>query len=410
MSKVIWIINEYAGSPYHGMGLRHYYIARELQKRGYTPIILTASFSHLLRKYEEFNTPYKINNINNVKYLWIRVPKYRGGGDKKRVLKWLMFSYRLFFVSNLVKQGILEKPNIIIASTPEIFHLIPAYKLSKKFSSKFIYEVRDIWPLSLVELSGISTSHPLIYLMDKIEKFMYKKADCIVSVLPNFKQYLEDYNIKVRNLKIIPNGICLDEYKNIESLPEDIRKGIPRDKFLVVYTGTFGKTNALEYLIKAAKRLENFKKIHFLLVGKGEEESNLKLLAKGLRNITFLPSVSKRQVQSILKFADVCYIGLKNMNIFRYGVSPNKIFDYMYAAKPIIYAVNSNNSIVSLAKCGIIIEPENPDAIKNGILQLFKMSGQERLEMGKRGREYVLKHHTYEKLVDKWEEVFNDFI
>jgi len=408
MSRNVWIINEYAGSPYHGMELRHYYIAKKLKERGYNPVIITASFSHLLTSPVEFKDSYKIDAINGIKYLWIKVLRYKGGSDKKRILKWLMFSYKLFFVSKLVEDNILEKPNFIIASTPEIFHLVPAYKLARKFSSKFIYEVRDIWPLSLVELSNLSYKNPIIYLMDKVEKFTYQKADYVVSLLPNFKLYLEENNISVRNFKIIPNGICLEEYKEVEPLPDEILKRIQRDKFLVVYTGTFGKANALDHLIKAAKLLKHKNEIHFLLVGKGEEENNLKQLAKGLKNITFLPPVSKKQVQSILKFADVCYIGWRKKKLYKYGISANKIFDYLYSGKPILHSYSGAGDLISFARAGISVEAENPEAIKKGILKFFEMPKEDRIKMGKRGKEYVLQHHTYENLVDKWEEVFNE--
>lgn len=315
--KVVWIINEYAGSPYHCMEYGHYYLARELKKYGYKPYIITASFSHLLKFPKKLKKSYEKEVIDDINYIWIKTVTYKGGTDKKRLLKWLQFSIKLFFL--LGKKGLIEEPDYIIASTPEIFHLIPSMYLARRYNAKFIYEVRDIWPLPLSEIRRISQKHPIIKLMSKIEKKAYKSANLVISVLPNFQEYLKDIGIKVKNLEIIPNGICIKELENEEALPKNLIEKIPNNKFIVAYTGTLGKTNALEFLIKAAKILEKNEKINFLIVGKGEEEEKLKRLAKSLnlKNITFLPPISKKQVFSLLGgYVDVCYIGLIKKNLY----------------------------------------------------------------------------------------------
>ena len=411
MNKTLWIINEYAGSPYHGMGLRHYYLAKELINLGFNVYIFTATYSHLLRNYKISNKIYEIENISGVNFVWIKTIKYKGANDKRRVLKWLDFSAKLNFFPYSKVSKLVLKPDYIVASTPEIFHLIPSMKLADKFNAKFIYEVRDIWPLSLVEIGNLSYNNPLIRLMKKIELRSYNRADIIISLLPNFKEYLKDEKINFKRLEIIPNGICIDDFLNLKKLPKEIERKIPKDKFIVAYTGTFGKANALEYLIKAAKILERLPDIHFLLVGKGEEEDNLRKLIKKLKikNITFLPPISKSQVLYLLKnYVNICYIGLKNKKIFKYGVSPNKLFDYALVEKPIIYAINSSPNLVKIANCGITVESENPKAISDGILKLYNLSEKERNILGKNGKNYVLKHHTYKNLAKKLKDVLYD--
>lgn len=400
--KVVWIINEYAGSPYHGMGVRHYYLARELKNKGYEPYIITASYSHLLVNPKKLRFQYENEIIDGVNYIWIKTIKYSGGTDKKRMLKWFQFSLKLYLLS--FKKNIIKKPDYIIASTPEIFHLIPAMHLAKKYKAKFIYEVRDIWPLSLSEIGKISLKHPLIKLMSRIERKAYEESDLVVSVLPNFKDYLRDYNINVKKIEIIPNGICTKELEKLEELPTNIVKGIPKNKFLIAYTGTFGKANALEYLIKAAKILEKHRNIHFLIVGKGEEEKKLKHLTRSLnlKNITFIPPISKKQVINLLiNYVDLCYISLKKKDIFKYGVSPNKLFDYMYSGKPIIYAIHSYQEIIKRAKCGITVDVEDPQDIAKGILKLYNIPKEDREKLGINGKMYVLKNHTYKVLGEK---------
>ncbi len=407
MNKVIWFINEYAGAPQYGMGMRHYYLARILVKRGFKVYIFTSAYSHLLRTFPEIDNNYKVEKIDNVNFVWIKTIKYKNAHSKKRVLKWWLFSLKLLKIG---LKNIFPNPDIIIASTPEIFHLLPSIYLAKKFRSKFIYEIRDIWPLSLVEIGNISRQNPLIKSMEKIENLALKKADKIISVLPNYEEYLKEKNIDTGELEIIPNGICLEDYKEEENAPKEVLEKIPKNKFIVIYTGTFGKANALEHLIKAADILKKYKGIHFILVGKGMEEENLKSLVEklNLENITFLPPVSKKQIQDLLRRSDICYIGLKKERIFNYGVSPNKIFDYMYAGKPIIYAINSGNNIVKDANCGVSVEAENPKSIAEGILKLYKMNNTERKILGKNGKKYLLKYHTYKVITDKFEEILND--
>jgi len=408
MSKVIWLINEYAGSPYHGMGTRHFYLAKGLEKLGFKVYIITASFSHLLTKPPQIENSFKYEKIENVNYVWIKVPPYDGGKDRKRMYKWFIFSARLFLLRK--RRVIHEKPNFIIASTPELFHLIPAYKLAKEFEAKFIYEVRDIWPLSLVEIGNISERNPLIWLMKRIERFSYAKADVVISLLPNLSEYLIENNIKVKRLEIIPNGVCIEDLQLAEPLPKWIRNKIPKNKFIVIYTGTLGKANALEHLIKTANILRTYQDIYFLIVGKGSEKDRLiKLTEKlNLRNVSFLPAIPKRQVQTLLQLADVCYIGLRKKSIFKYGVSPNKLFDYMFAAKPIIYAINSGNKPVDEAKCGISVEAENSQAIAKAIIKLYKLSPEERKILGENGRRYLLQNYTYKSLAYKLGEILND--
>ncbi len=413
MSKIVWIINEYAGAPEYGMGLRHYYLARQLVNKGFKVYIFTASYSHLLRNPKKSKDIYQIEDIDGIKYVWIKTIKYKNGNDKKRVIKWLEFSSKLkiFPYSKIGKS--IHKPDFVVASTPEIFHLVPSIQLARRFKAKFIYEVRDIWPLSLVEIGNIPQNHPIIRLMKKIEIRAYKKADLVISLLPNFEKYLEDENINVKKLEIIPNGICIEELQNIENLPQNIEKLIPKNKFIVAYAGTFGEANALEYFIKAANLLKYIKDIYFILIGKGEKEHELKNLVRnlGLKNILFIPPISKKEVISVLKkYADVCYIGWRKRKLYKYGISANKIFDYLYVGKPILHSFSGGKEvdIIQQANCGVSVEAENPKAIADSIIEFYTMSKKERQILGLNGRNYLFKYYTYDKLTKKFIGALNE--
>lgn len=401
--KVIWIINEYAGSKYHGMIFRHYYLAKELIKKGYDVYIITAFFSHLLKTPPKIEGSFTFEILDGINYLWVKVPRYKHAHDIKRALKWLVFSIKLF---RLPLKNI-KKPDVILVSPMAPFPIAASYRLSKKYNAKLIYEVRDIWPLTLIEIGGYSKYNLFIAFMQLFEDFAYKKADFVVSVLPNAMQHMCNRGMEPKKFNYIPNGIALDDLDETEPLDDNIKRLIPENKFIIGYTGKIGISNALERLVESAKILKAQRNIHFVIVGSGHEKERLLALVKkySLENITFINTIPKSQVQSILRLFDVCYIGLKEQPLFQFGVSPNKLFDYMYSAKPILYAINSGNKPVSEADCGISVEAGNPEAIAEAILNFYRMPAEERKQMGENGKKYVLQNHTYSRLAENYIEL-----
>jgi len=404
MNKTIWIVNEYAGSPYHGMEFRHYYIAKELIKNNYNVFIITASYSHLFKNIPQLKKDFEIQKIDDINYCWIKVPKYKDSNSKKRVLKWLIFTLKLFLLPKKLK----NKPEYIFFSPMQTFIFFPLYFLSKKYKSKLIFEVKDIWPLTITEIGNYSKKNLFIRLLRFFEILSIKKSDLIISVLPGYGKYLKDQGFE-KDFFYLPNGISLDEMQKIEKLDEDIEKLIPENKFFVGYVGTIGSANSLESFIDAAniiKEYKNFDQIYFLIVGKGSEKEKLMEKAKNNKNIIFLNSIPKFQVQSMLKKFDVCFIGWKNSLLFNYGVSPNKIFDYMYAGKPVLEAISTSESLVLKAKCGIQVEAENPDAIAEAVLKFYDMPKEKRDELGINGKKFILENHTYDKITLKLIDLF----
>ncbi|HOK80321.1 MAG TPA: glycosyltransferase family 4 protein [bacterium] len=401
--KDIWIINEYAGSPHHGMEFRHYYLGREMVKSGYDVTIITAAYSHLFKHLPSVKGKFTIEEIDGIRYLWIKVPHYKSSTDKKRILKWFNFTFSLFRLPTHQ----LPKPDVIIVSPMQTMPVYPALRLCKRFNAKLIFEVKDIWPLSIIELGGYSTNHPFVKILEVFEALAIEKSNAIISVLSNYGEYLHDQGYNKKFI-YIPNGVDLKESEKAEALDNSIKNMIPKNKFIVAYVGNIGIANALEYLIEAGKLLKDYQDILILIVGDGGEKEKLAHLAKGLDNIVFLNRVKKSQIQSLLSWVDICYIGLRKRELFKYGVSPNKIFDYMLAGKPIIHSIDTQYDIVALANCGISVPAENPKAIADAILSLYKMSEKDRFQLGKNGREYVMKNHNYEVLAKKLMKTIED--
>ncbi len=401
-NRSIWIINEYAGSPYHGMEFRHYYLAKQLIKLGYSVTIISASYSHLYYSLPKVRKTIEYQNIDGIRYCWIKVMNYGSSSNRKRAIKWIQFSAKLLLL--LVRKA--NKPDFIILSPMATFVVLPSYFLARHEKAKFIFEVKDIWPLSVTELGGYSKHNPFILLMRMSEVFALRHADAVISNLPNYQQYLDDNGIQ-KKCYYIPNGIDIEEKQNRGELPPEIMAKIPRGKFIVGYAGTIGLANGIQYLVDAARILEKYKDIEFIIVGDGKDKEMIKFQAKDLDNLEFFPAVQKKQIQSLISNFDLCYIGWKKRQIYHYGISANKIFDYMYAGKPILQSIDSKFNIVEQAHCGICVESENPKAIANGILELYKMPKDELKKIGQNGKEYVIRYHSYDVLAKQFKEVLD---
>lgn len=403
-NKNIWIINQYAGSRYHGMNYRSYYIGRELVSMGHHVRLITGAFSHLLRVIPEMNSRFKEEKIDGIDYVWVKTKHYSASKSIGRILGMFRFILNLLFL----KTKEFEKPDIIVVSSISPLPILNGYLWSRKYKAKLIFEVRDIWPLSLIELGNVSPYHPFVVFLQWIENFAYRKADKVISVLPNALQHMQAHGLDPEKFCYIPNGIDCQEANNSMLYSKQIPDYRQKDKFLVGYLGTLGIANALDYFIAAAEKLKNQNDIAFVLVGKGQEEAHLKktIKEKGLTNIRIYPGVSKDQVQSVLAQFDVCYVGWFKHPLYRFGISANKIFDYMLSKKPIIHGSNASNDPIKEAECGISIPPENTEAIVEAILSLKDMPVEDRNKFGENGFNYVQKHHDYKQLARKYEALF----
>jgi glycosyltransferase involved in cell wall biosynthesis len=246
--------------------------------------------------------------------------------------------------------------------------------------------------------------------MQVAENFAYRHAYKVVSMLPKTIEYMVRHGMNRESFVYVPNGIELRDMQEASPLDPATEAMLPRGKFVVGYAGTIGIANSMKAFVVAAGLLQNVQEICFVVVGDGVELEELKGLArsKNLTNTTFIPPIRKTQVQAMLAHFDLCYIGLKEASLYRFGISPNKIFDYMYAAKPIVMAIDAGNDFALDAQCGVSVEPGNPAAIAEAILKLYSSPKAERLAMGENGKAYVLRYHTFDRLAAKFRELFEN--
>lgn len=391
---VIWFVNQYAGSPIHGMEFRHYEIGRELAALGHRVVIISGSYSHLFSRQPKTTGTYSIEDVGGLTYCWVKVPAYARATSVGRVLNMLAFMARLY----RLPLRRLPTPAAIVVSSPSLFPILPAERWARRFRARLVFEVRDVWPLTLQELGGLSRRHPLVAVMGWFENRAYRVADAVVSVLPAARSHLETHGMTPSKLVIIPNGVSPDALLEPSTpVPPQVQTETARHPFNVGFVGTLGSANALEALIGAARLLVG-DDIGFVIVGQGFEEERLRALAADLGNVAFVGPVAKRDVPATLKGFDVCYVGYHRSELYRFGISPNKVFDYMAASRPVILAAAAANDPVRDAQCGLTVEPDDAAALAAAIRSLRAATPPERARLGVNGREYVERVHTYANL------------
>ena len=399
----ILLINHYAGSDYHGMEFRPYYMAREWKEMGHNVTILGADFSHLRKNNPVIERDFQEEMVNGIRYVWVKTPKYQGNGVG-RIKNISTFMWKLRTNYKMIADK--YKPDAVIASSTYPLDIYPAYRIANRCNAKLCFEIHDLWPLSPMEIGGFSKNNPAIFILQRAEDFAFKNSDVIVSILPDADKHIKERGFSTDKFVYVPNGIIVnDEKKNppkektIERLEQLKKEGY----FLVGYTGNHSPANVLDTLIDAGKETTD-KKIKYVLVGKGNVKNELIEYAKAnnVSNVEFLDPVLKDNMDNVLQLLDICFISLKKQNLFNYGVSPNKLFDYMMAARPVIYAVEASNDPVKDCGCGISVPAENPKAVVEAVMKIKKLSDEEKVEMGKRGREYVLENHMYHPLAERF--------
>jgi glycosyltransferase involved in cell wall biosynthesis len=395
----ILLINHYAGSVRHGMEYRPYYLAREWVRLGHRVTIVASSESHVRTQAPCLNGAAQLlETIDGIDYLWLATPPYRGNGVA-RVRNMAAFVMRLR--ERGAELAARLKPDAVIASSTYPLDIWPAHRIARLAGARLLFELHDLWPLSPMELGGYSRWHPFIMLLQAAENFACRRADAVVSILPKVREHLEAHGMAPAKLHLVPNGVDPAEWEHAApALPSALEAALGtlrrEGKFVVGYAGTHGIANALETLVDAAARLRDHP-VAFVLVGGGPEKAALAQQAAslGLSNVHFFDPIPKAQVPALLAHFDLAYIGWRRQPLYRFGISPNKLIDYMMAARPILHAVEAGNDPVAEAGCGLTVAPEDPQAVADGVLALLSLDPEGRAALGQRGRRFALANHTY---------------
>lgn len=397
--KVIWCISKYASPPRYGVGARLYYIAREFVKLGAEVVIISSDSNHLA-KYPESKKTINIEEYDGLTHAWIKTLKYKKNASIKRFLSWFDFEFKL----NRIHKQNFSKPDVVIVSSLSLFSIIYGIFLKRKYSCKLVFEVRDIYPLTLTEEFGVSKFNPMVLLLAVIEKIGYKSSDLIVGTMPNLKQHVKEIIGKEKDVFHSPLGVHEIWSKEVSSSNEVDSIFDNSKRFVVGYAGSMGTSNALIPFVKAIKQMKDEKGIHFVLVGDGDLKKDFIIELKGLDNVTMGPKIKQNEIPYFLSKCDILYLSAHDSKIWEYGQSLNKMIDYMMSGKPVIASYSGYQSMLNEADSGIFIPTGDKDGIIEAIKKYKAMDTFEREQMGLRGKKWVEENHKYENIAKNYYE------
>ena len=391
----IWFISKYASPPlYAKVSSRLFYLAKEAKNLGHQVCVITSDSNHFTC-IPETGKLYNYENQDTVDLVWIKTKKYKKTASIDRILSWLDFEWKLF---NMPLKKVV-RPDVVIISSLSIFTILYGYFLKKKYKSFLVFEIRDIWPLTLIEEGGFSKWHPLSLIIGHIEKFGYRNSDLIVGTMPNLKQHVINMGISNKPVFCSPLGFDPKKYK-VEDiiLNNPFQNLVPQNKIVIGYAGSMGISNGMEIFIDAISSMNVFQNIHFLLVGSGDlKEKYQKKLHKNT-NVLFLPRIDQNQVKYFLSTCDLLYLSTQDSEVWDFGQSMNKVVEYMLAAKPIIATYSGYPSMINESDCGVFVNTQNPEELRDVFLEYSKLSKDELRQIGENGRKWIYENRTYANL------------
>ncbi len=395
----IWILNHVALKPTDSGITRHYDLSKYMLKKGNKITIFASSFLAYQFRWRNPNKKNYSEDVNGITYEWLWTLPYKGNGVR-RVFN--MISY--FFTSIFRGAFMKEKPDVIVGSSVHLFACLAAYFLSKIKKARYVIEIKDLWPRTLIDFGAMSEKHPAAIMFGMIEKFVYKKAERIIVSLPGAPDYMESLGVDKSKIYYIPNGIDLSRRGELEKdsiLAKDIEEIKLKHKKVAMYVGAHGMANSLYTIVNSAEYMQE-DEMAYVFIGDGPERDKLKESAKKYSNVYFFEGVPKDQVLPTLALADVLMVSMLNTSLYRFGISLNKLNDYLLAGKPILFAGNVRNNIVESANAGITVPPEDPKAFSEGLKTLLTLDEEERQNLKQSAYQYLDENHNIEKLADKF--------
>jgi glycosyltransferase involved in cell wall biosynthesis len=404
----VWILNHYAGPPDRPGGTRHHSLGRALVRRGIEVTIFAASFGHATGREHKIRRRGLVlsESFDGVRFVWVRTFPYHGNTWRRMVN---MVSYAIMVV--LAQFG-RPAPDVVIGSTVHPFAALAGWLIAKLRGARFQYEIRDLWPQTLVDLGALSPGSPLARVLWAIEAFLVRHAEIVIALLPGIPAYLEGRGLPCAHVHYLPNGADLAVADApaaawepgrgedpLEPILADLARRRAAGEVVFAYAGAHGRVNRLDTVLHAidiANR-QGGPPVRLLLVGDGPEKAALRSLAAELQlpNVEFVDPVPKDRMPELLGAIDVGVVHATETPVYRYGISFNKVFDYMAARKPIAFACKTFNDPVATSGAGMSVAPDDAEALAGAFVSLATASSDERRRMGDAGRAFVEREHDF---------------
>tara|TARA_B100001250_G_scaffold318101_1_gene280640 strand:+ start:2192 stop:3421 length:1230 start_codon:yes stop_codon:yes gene_type:complete len=400
--KKILVINQYASTPESGYGGRSFFISESLSKLNKVTLAV-GSYHHLLKDYAHQSEDSSYKKNKNFRITSIKLFKYKGARSLLRIINWFSF---LFKIALLSKERIGFKPDLIIYSSPPLIGFLGAKFLANRFNCPIFFEVRDIWPLSIIELGGYNKMNPLILFMNSVEKYAYKKSKGIISNLSNISEHISTKTgLKKINFHYSPNGfnkkaLNIPNKSYVLKQLDELRK----TKKIIGYCGGLALANSLDCFLDTAKIASSRKDLAWVIVGEGEYKSHLKQRKQreSINNVIFLDAVEKDLVNFVLQKMDILFLANKFTNLYSFGMSPMKLPEYLNSGRPIIQIISKESrSLLTESASWNPVNSENPQVILSSILATINMSEDEKSRKSNLAKSYVDENLSYKIISEK---------
>jgi glycosyltransferase involved in cell wall biosynthesis len=414
----VWIVNHYAAGPDEPAGTRHYTLGRRLVARGHTVTIFASSFGHQSGRETRLGARslYATEQSGGVRFVWLRTVPYHGNTWRRQLN---MLSFLAVF---LVVQTREAAPDTIIGSTVHPFAAFGAWVAARLRGATFIFEIRDLWPQTLVDLGAMRVGSLGERLLRWLEAFLVRRAAAVISLLPGIRDYLDGQGLPTDRVVYIPNGADLTAFETDaasdreprDAKPEAVRQALDEidrlradGRFVLGYLGAFGRVNRADLIVEAANLAERESpgRVGVVLVGDGPERPAVEQRAIGKVAISVGQAVPKRSVATILRALDAAVVHTTFTPVYRYGISFNKLFEYMAARRPVVFACDTAYDPVAATGAGITVRPDDPGLLAAAFLELAATAPDARAAMGSAGAAYVAREHDFEKLGETLEAV-----
>ncbi len=382
----VLLIHQAFISPNQAGGTRHYELGKRFVAEGNEFTIVASDVSYLSGTKAEMpaDGPETYAGVH-VRRAWTYAALHRN-------YVWRVVSFLSFMVSSVWAAMKVRNVDIVMGTSPPIFQLLSAWIVSVVKWKPFVLEVRDLWPEFAVDI-GVLKNPVLIWLARRLESFLYRRATHLVVNSPAYREYLIEKGVPAAKVSFVANGVDTSMF----SQPTDasaLRDELGLEgKFVVTYAGAIGMANDLDVVLDAADHLRDEPDVHFLLVGDGKECDRLqeRAVQMSLPNVTFTGPQPKAEMPRYLAMSDACLATLRDIPMFR-TTYPNKVFDYMAAARPTILGIDGViRDVVEAADGGIAIPPGDAAALSAAVGELSR-DRQRCTQMGRSAREYVRQH------------------
>ena len=377
----VWYVSAY-DQP-RGQSTRTYDYSRELVARGHDVTMFCNSYCHFTHR--ELLNPgerWRIEFVDGIRVVWLRTYHYKGNGLGRGI-------NMLSNVWSLLRAvaALDLRPDVVLGPSVPLLTGWGAMRLARKFDVPFVFEVRDVWPDTLVDLGGLSRSSPVYHVFRMIEKLLYRRASRISSVLPFLNDHVRLAGSDPGKIVCIPNGVDLSPY----DAGGDYDGG--KQPLVVMYVGGFGLVHDVPTIVRAAKILqeEGSKDFRFVVIGGGvrKQACEAEAASYGLENLTFQAPIPKTSLPAVQAQADILIAAVTDSPTYRFGMNLNKLCSYFASRRPVVFAGNSPNDLVREAGAGVSIGPENPGMMVRALRQLLDAGPAERMRLGANARRHA---------------------